>query len=171
MHILGIDPGTRASGLVLFDMTDGHVKHADKAIDHDDLMCAFYNERLDVGGSPLAGGLALTWDQVVIECLSPAGQVIGHDTFDTIFWVGRMFEAARGPKMPGVELLTRNEIKKRLLGRTNIPGADKHIRQVLVDQVGPKGTKREPGPTFGCSSHSWAALAAVWAYLHPDGVS
>lgn len=167
MRILGIDAGTTHSGLVLFDTEAKAVVYAMAQAVNDRVLSICRNDDL-VGGE-------MCYDEVVFEALSPQGQVLGHSTFDTIMWVGKLSEAAQYQAdvlgIPEtVHLIRRNEIKKRLLGRTNIAGADKHIRQVLVDQVGPKGTKREPGPTYGCSSHSWAALAAVWAHLHPEGV-
>jgi len=41
---------------------------------------------------------------------------------------------------------------------------DANIRQALLDLIGPQGTKKTPGPTYGIKSHTWAALAvAVYA--------
>jgi hypothetical protein len=38
------------------------------------------------------------------------------------------------------------------------------VRQALIDRLGPQGTKKNPGPTYGMRSHLWAALAvAVYA--------
>ena len=36
---------------------------------------------------------------------------------------------------------------------------DANIRQALIDRLGPPGTKKAPGPTYGVTSHAWPALA------------
>ena len=36
-----------------------------------------------------------------------------------------------------------------------------NIRQALLDLIGPQGTKKAPGPTYGVRSHEWAALAVA----------
>lgn len=38
---------------------------------------------------------------------------------------------------------------------------DPHVREALLDRLGPKGTKAEPGPTYGVSGHAWRALAVA----------
>jgi hypothetical protein len=39
------------------------------------------------------------------------------------------------------------------------------VRQALIDRLGPQGTKKNPGPTYGMRSHLWAALAVgVYAW-------
>jgi hypothetical protein len=36
---------------------------------------------------------------------------------------------------------------------------DANIRQALIDKIGPQGTKKDPGPTYGISKDVWSALA------------
>jgi hypothetical protein len=44
----------------------------------------------------------------------------------------------------------------------NSPRAkDGNVRQALIDRVGPQGTKKGQGPTYGIKSHEWAALAVA----------
>ena len=38
---------------------------------------------------------------------------------------------------------------------------DGNIRQALIDKLGPQGTKKYPGPTYGIKSHAWAALGVA----------
>jgi hypothetical protein len=38
---------------------------------------------------------------------------------------------------------------------------DQNIRQALIDRLGPPGTKKNPGPTYGVTSHMWSALAVA----------
>jgi hypothetical protein len=61
-----------------------------------------------------------------------------------------------------VELIFRKDIKLFLCG--TMRAKDANIRQALIDKIGPQGTKKTPGPTYGIKSHTWAALAvAVFA--------
>jgi len=162
MRILGLDPGTRVTGVVVFDSEEGHdgqVLFADGAMDN-----ALVLQMMERGGLPYEPS------RVVIETMSPRGMNLGRDTFDAIFFAGRLYQQAaaqvRNLCLDGVNPVERDTIKRVLLGRTNLPGADSKLRQLLLDEVGPKGTKRAPGPTYGVSKHAWQALAAVWAFLY-----
>lgn len=94
-----------------------------------------------------------------IEVVRGYGQIVGNDTFFTAEWVGR-FDAVANFK---AVLLPRKDIKLHLCGNTS--SRDSDIRKALIDRIGPQGTKKAPGPTFGLSGHTWAALAvAVVAY-------
>jgi hypothetical protein len=86
------------------------------------------------------------------------GMAVGASTFETCVWIGRFIEVAR----VDVELIFRKDIKLFLCG--TMRAKDANIRQALIDKIGPQGTKKTPGPTYGIKSHSWAALAvAVYA--------
>jgi len=57
----------------------------------------------------------------------------------------------------------RKDIKLHLCGTNK--AKDANVRQALIDCLGPPGTKKSPGPTYGIKSHLWAALAlAVYAH-------
>jgi hypothetical protein len=62
----------------------------------------------------------------------------------------------------------RKDIKLHLC---NSPRAkDANVRQALIDRIGPQGTKKNQGPTYGIKSHQWAALAvAVYGWDHTFG--
>lgn len=161
-RILGIDPGSEASGVVVLEVGESpRVLWSDKAMDNRQVR----GELIDNVFFEQRGCY-----EVVIESLTPRMTPLGWSTLDTILWVGRIYECAvQSFGDDRVHMMHRDEIKRRLLGKTNAKAADSHIRQLLVDQVGEKGVKAAPGPTFGVSSHAWQALAAVWAHLHPDG--
>jgi hypothetical protein len=56
-----------------------------------------------------------------------------------------------------VQLVYRRDVKLHLC---HSPRAkDANVRQALIDRLGPQGTKKNPGPTYGMKSHLWAALA------------
>lgn len=40
-------------------------------------------------------------------------------------------------------------------------GNDSQVNAALLDIVGPKGTKRKQGPTYGVKTHLWAALGVA----------
>jgi hypothetical protein len=78
--------------------------------------------------------------------------------FETCIWIGRFTELSRlaGGKLSRV---FRRDIKLHLC---NSPRAkDANVRQALIDRLGPQGTKKLPGPTYGVKSHEWAALAVA----------
>ena len=92
--------------------------------------------------------------KVAIEWIVGYGLTVGSETFDTCRWVGRFEQAARG-----ATLLTRKEVKQHLCSNTQ--AKDVHIRQALIDRIGPPGTKKAPGPSYGIVGHEWAALAVA----------
>lgn len=151
MRYLGIDPGTTHSGVVVWADDERRVLYADNVEN--------YELRKNFG--PLLVQYAPYL--CVLETLSPRGMALGNSTFQTLVWVGRFIEVAWRYDVTA-KLMTRDEIKRELLGRTNVPSADSKIVQLLKDEVGEKGTKKAPGPTYGVSKHAWQALGAVWAY-------
>jgi hypothetical protein len=58
-----------------------------------------------------------------------------------------------------IVLLPRKDVKMHLCGTPR--AKDGNIRQRLLDLLGPQGTKKQPGPTYGVKSHAWAALAVA----------
>lgn len=139
MSILALDPGTTQSGWVLFD--GGKVAGAGVADNADAL------RMVQSSGA----------DMLAIEMIANYGMAVGREVFETCVWVGRFQQAWRDPA--GVKLLYRQAVKMHLC---NSPRAkDANIRQALIDLLGPQGTKRAPGPTYGVSSHAWAALGVA----------
>jgi len=97
---------------------------------------------------------------VTLEAIESYGMAVGREVFETVFWTGRLFEAAtrRGAT---VSRLPRKTIKIHLCGSAR--AQDSNIRVALCDRFGgserAKGTKNSPGPLFGIKSHERAALA------------
>jgi hypothetical protein len=135
MKILGVDPGTTQSGYVLFD---GRVLQAG-VMPNEDLLKIIADDRSDV---------------FAIERIVSYGTVVGDETFQTVHWAGRFQQAWACPDE--VRLIRRLDVKKSLglMGSAK----DKHVNAALLEQIGPKGTKANPGPTYGVASHAWAAL-------------
>jgi hypothetical protein len=83
------------------------------------------------------------------------GMPVGASTFETCLWIGRFIELARTES----RLVYRKDIKMHLCG--SMRAKDGNVRQALIDLIGEQGTKKDKGPTYGISSHSWAALAVA----------
>jgi hypothetical protein len=150
IRILAIDPGTTASGWCVWDGTqvvahgvaDNHdVRHMVKANEH---------------------GAAL----LALEMVASYGMAVGAEVFRTVWWTGRFAEAWIDSGRREPREVFRKEVK--LHHCLNARAKDANVRQALIDRLGPKGTKKQPGPTYGISSHVWPALAV--ALLVADGM-
>ncbi|WP_293705513.1 hypothetical protein [Stenotrophomonas sp. UBA7606] len=138
MRVLAIDPGTTQSGYVLYD---GKVITAG-VMDNGELLQIVRDDRSD----------CLSIEQIVSY-----GKAVGQETFDTCVWAGRFMQAWACPDE--VHMVRRAEVKKEL----GLSGAakDKQVNAALLQRVGPKGTKKDKGPTYGVASHAWAALGVA----------
>lgn len=138
--VFAIDPGTSESGWVIYE--DGEVCQSGVCT-NDEIL-----EKIDKvlpGNYPLA-----------IEMIASYGMPVGAEVFETCLWIGR-FQQAAGPWR--VKLVYRRDVKLHLCGSPK--AKDPNIRQALIDKLGPQGTKKAPGPTYGVKSHAWAALAVA----------
>lgn len=138
--ILAIDPGTTHSAFVQY--------HNGQIVDHGHIPNAEMRQIL----------IGQEYDRVACEMIASYGMAVGASTFETCVWIGRFIEIAR----VDVELIFRKDIKLFLCG--TMRAKDANVRQALLDLIGPQGTKKNQGPTYGIKSHSWSALAvAVFA--------
>jgi hypothetical protein len=155
MRILAIDPGTNQSGFVIVDNATGVV---DSDIVDNDVALALVKS--------CAHGRAA--QRLAIEMIASYGMPVGAEVFETVRWIGRFEEcwwANREPTLQGAaELIYRRDVKLHLCGSPK--AKDPNIRQALLDLVGPQGTKKSPGPTYGVKSHAWAALAVAATALN-----
>lgn len=149
--ILGIDPGPRTCGVVGVELIGAQLRVTDA--------WARYQTRELLGDIRSNLGAEV----VLVEGVSPRAQRLGRDTLETIVLAARLAEASAG------ELIERDLVRRAILGSDwSKPGSDARIRTLLLEHVGPKGTKSDPGPTYGVSSHAWQALAVVAARYHPS---
>lgn len=137
--ILAIDPGTTQSGWVLL----AHGRVADCGVDDNDTVL-----------HRLHGSMA---DRLAIEMIASYGMAVGREVFQTCVWIGRFQQAWRDPE--AVRLVYRQEVKLHLCKSPR--AKDANIRHALIDRIGPQGTKKAPGPTYGVASHAWAALGVA----------
>jgi hypothetical protein len=139
---LAIDPGTTESGWVLFD--EGRVFDCGIAPNADMLE--------HIRSVPPSGQRRLA-----IEMIASYGMAVGREVFETCVWIGRFQQAWFDPE--AVRLIYRKDVKLHLCGSPR--AKDPNIRQALIDLLGPPGKKASPGPTYGVSSHAWAALGVA----------
>ncbi|HSX63429.1 MAG TPA: hypothetical protein VLF15_01745 [Pseudoxanthomonas sp.] len=142
--ILAIDPGTTESGWVLFE--GGSVR--DSGVCSNEMMLRMLQMRSLVGGPDMS---------LAIEMVASYGMAVGREVFETCVWIGRFQQAWHTPE--AVKLVYRKDVKLHLCGSPR--AKDPNIRQALIDKLGPPGTKRAPGGTYGVKSHAWAALAVA----------
>jgi len=133
--ILSLDPGPTDSAFVLWD---GH-----RVIEAAHWPNADIRQVL----------IGREYDLAACEMIASYGMAVGKSVFETCVWIGRFIEVARVEP----RLVYRRDAKLHLC---HSPRAkDANVRQALIDRLGPQGTKKNPGPTYGMKSHLWAALA------------
>lgn len=104
---------------------------------------------------------------IVIEMVASYGMGVGETVFETVFWIGRFFEAAA--KYAKRERIKRGTVKMNLCH--SMRAKDSNVRIALVDRFAPgdtkggKGTKNEPGWFFGFRDDVWAAYAVGVTYF------
>ncbi len=146
--IIAIDPGTTQSGWVTLD--DGRV--TDSGVTANGELV----ERL----AGLSGYILHGYARPVvlaIERFEARGMPISEDSIETVLWTGRFRQAWHSPEE--VRMIRRSEVKLALCGTTR--AKDANVRQAVIDRLGPPGTKKQPGPTHGVTSHAWQALAVA----------
>ncbi len=148
--LIAIDPGNEQSGWVLFT---GRAVHSCGVMPNDELL------------QRLRGDWRVLGDALAIEMIASYGMPVGREVFQTCVWIGRFQQAWQAPEL--VRLVYRRDVKLHLCGTSR--AKDANIRQALLDlfprtgggatpQVGTKG---QPGPLYGVSSHAWPALGVA----------
>ncbi len=160
MRILAIDPGPTECGYVVLK-SGAVVEHGVRPVDDIDRESVF-----DVIHR-LLGVYDGTKTNFVVEMVASYGMAVGIEVFETCVNIGRICEfGERGPYGTSKRVY-RSTIKHHLCGSAK--AKDANVRQALIDRFGPGrelaiGTKKNPGPLYGISSHCWAALALAVTY-------
>lgn len=150
--VLAIDPGYEQSAWVLWD---GRIVVA-HTIEPNPV--ALERFRYELAGIP-----------VVLEQIESFGMAVGREVFETVFWTGRFYEAAKTPAREP-QRMPRKAVKLHLCQSAR--AQDTNIRTALMDRFGGKvaalGSKKSPGPLYGIKSHEWSALAiaVTWFDQH-----
>lgn len=143
---LAIDPGTTTSGVVIWDATAQRVLWCEPEMPNDAVRAHLLDNWSD--------------HRVVCEWIQAMGMPVGREVFETCRFIGRLEEICVARGQP-IVFIQRPTVKARLCGSAR--AKDANVRQALLDRVGPRGTKKSPGPTYGVSGHAWNALAAAIA--------
>jgi hypothetical protein len=151
VRILAIDPGTTESGWCVYD---GTCVIASGVMPNDEMLAYVQRDHWKINGYRLC-----------IEMIASYGMAVGREVFETCVWIGRFQQAWHAPC--AVELVYRKDVKLHLCGTPR--AKDPNVRQALLDLFartgGGKtpqiGTKAQPGPLFGVSSHAWPALGVA----------
>jgi hypothetical protein len=146
MRLLAIDPGPEKSGYVVWELgrvvLSGH--------DGNDVVRSYIGHESNA---------------VAIEMIASYGMAVGASVFSTCVEVGRFVQLANTQHIT-CSLVFRKNVKMFVC--RSMKAKDGNIRQSLIDNIGPVGTKANQGPLYGVKSHAWAALAlAVTAANDP----
>jgi hypothetical protein len=95
---------------------------------------------------------------IFIEMIASYGMAVGASVFNTCTAIGWM-EAVADSWGIEAQRVFRKDVKLHLCQSPR--AKDANVRQALIDRLGPQGTKKAPGPTYGIKSHEWAALAVA----------
>ena len=145
MKVLGLDPGPEQTAFVWFDGSRVGLN----GIVSNEEMLALLAQTQTHGAN------------IWCEDIASYGMAVGASVFGTCIWIGRYWQ--RCADHASFNRVFRRDVKLHLC---NSPRAkDGNVRVALIDRIGPQGTKRQPGPTYGIKSHVWAALA-VAVYGH-----
>jgi hypothetical protein len=142
--IFGIDPGPLESAYCIWD--GEHILKKGIRPNREITACIpsdFY----------LAPGETLAVACEHIQCM---GMPVGASVFETAYWIGDFRSYCRWNKTLFLPVY-RSEVKMHFCG--NMRAKDAHIRQALIDRLGPPGTKKAPGVTYGVKGDIWSALA------------
>jgi len=157
--LLAIDPGTTHSGVVILNSDNNEIIEAVSDFPNEDLLKAVINNPRD-------------HDHLAIEMVASYGMAVGETTFETVLWIGHFMQAFDRDRSTKVY---RKDVSLFMCNSRAAKGAN--IRQRVLDiypttgggKTPQIGTKQQPGPLYGVSSHAWSALALGLTYLYsPD---
>jgi hypothetical protein len=164
MKILGIDPGTFESGVVLWDTETGEVPI--KGVFPNGEFRSNLVELLPDDGV----------DRIGIEMIASYGMPVGRDVFDTCVWIGvflhRLHEHIQHQQL---RLVTRGRAKGHMCHSPK--ASDSNVRQAVIDYFGGDlkavGGKKCPE----CKGKGWVGrgrptcpLCTGGKWQHPPGV-
>jgi hypothetical protein len=142
--ILAIDPGPCESAYVLLRKKDLSIASFGKLGNAD---------MLDIIQDKY-------YKHIAIEMVASYGMAVGVEVFETVFWIGRFWEAT--PEGIPIKKIYRKDEKMNLCH--SMKANDSNIRQALIDRFGSVGTKKAPGWFYGVSKDVWSAIAVGVTY-------
>ena len=176
--VMALDPGTRETGWAIVDTEDGEVLLSGKD-PNERLRAAILDDAWSDGYDPIKIG------RLLIESMNGAhaGMPFGVEKIEAVRWAGRFEETwhrwhdhDQADAGLGIVRISREEIKRVLLGSAAARNADAAIRAAIIDHyaavagdpLGGKaaavGRKASPGPLYGVKADAWSAIALALAY-------
>lgn len=143
-YVLAIDPGNVQSAYVLVNKKT--LKPVRTGIIPNENLLRLLNLSLEKKET-----------DVVIEMVASYGMAVGETVFETVFWIGRFYQAAQG--FNSLHRIKRIDIKNHICHSSR--AKDANIRQALIDRFGVVGTKKNPGWFYGFKADIWAAYAVA----------
>jgi hypothetical protein len=150
--ILALDPGTEQTGWVL-TYGDNQLQHSGVLPNAE--MLAYVQREVHAQSQTV----------LAIEMIASYGMAVGREVFETCVWIGRFQQAWHEPE--AVRFIYRRDVKLHLCGSAK--AKDGNVRRALLDLF-PRtgggatpqiGTKAQPGPLYGVSTHAWPALGVA----------
>lgn len=141
-HIFAVDPGNVQSAYVILDAQALRPVTA-QIVPNAELLQI-------IADYPDKGATAF-----VVEMVASYGMAVGETVFETVFWIGQFYAAAK-PYLSRSRIY-RMDVKMNLCH--NSRAKDANIRQALIDRFGIVGTKKDPGWFYGFKADMWAAYA------------
>jgi len=164
-RILGVDPGTTESGVVVWDS------------ETNDVLERYITSNAGIRNRLRRQKRLRGIGVLVVESMTP--YAAGYTTMDTVLHIGQLIECARGIGW-NLHQITRQAVVKHICGKKakdDKRGADARVREALLRRFpasgGGKtpqvGIKDKPGPLYGMKTHMWAALAVAITWLETEG--
>ena len=110
-------------------------------------------------------------DRVIIEMVASYGMAVGESVFETVFWIGRFYEASIREWVQ-CDRVYRKDVKMNLCGQTR--AKDSNIRQALIDRFAKhdfkngKGIKGNPDWFHGFKADIWQSYAVGVTYIDSE---
>jgi hypothetical protein len=159
MNVAAIDPGPETHGLCLAQFDEFDLPRSVPAF-------TFFSDiETNTVKSEIAEFCSEVGSDIVIACeyIACFGMAVGASVFETAYnvggfreWVSREIGAPADFDRIWFPVY-RLKVKIALCGQAR--AKDANISQALRDQYGQTGTKKNPGPLYGCHGHAWSALA------------
>ena len=166
MRILALDPGPVQTGWVVFN---GDAVHSCGVLRNHEMLEQVSCHRM------WAQALNRPAATLAVEMIASYGMPVGREVFETCVWIGRFQQAWHDPE--AVRLVYRKDVKLHLCGSPR--AKDGNVRQALIDLFPASGggatpqigTKKQPGPLYGVSTHAWPALGVAITAQHQMGAA
>ena len=140
MIIAGIDPGPHLSGFCVWDTCSQEIIFSVPNMIN-------YN----------IGRITFGETVYIIEDVKSFGMAVGESVFSTCKQIGELLY-----RLDNSISVYKRDVQLHFCNTTR--AKDTNIKRVLLDRFGEKGTKKNPGKTYGLSQHAWDAFALCILY-------